>query len=161
MTACAVGSDAKSLREHTVADDGAMNASTSEHHACKPTTVLVPGRNKMRITLLPPPVGENRQDPLVLVDIAKAADVVLLCMPIVADNKGKSVGVCGQVDEDATLALQVLRSMGMPQVLVATYGGGDSLKDRAASKKAAAAALAAELPTCDLKVAPCFASSHV
>ena len=146
MTACTVGSDAKSLREHATAGADAMDTTQTDHHACKPATVLVPGRYKMRMTLLPPPTAEARSNPLTIVDIAKAADVVLLCMPIAVDKAGKKQGACGHVDGDATMALQVLRSMGMPHVLVATSGGGESLKERAASKKAAAASLAAELP---------------
>ena len=150
INACSIGSDAKSLRdaEDAGAAPDAMQDVT-ETHACKPTTLLVPGKHRLRVTLLPPPTEPARSDPLHLVDAAKGADVVLLGMPIAhlqGGGPGKSVGAVGVVDAPAQLALQVLRSMGLPKVLVATRGGGTSLKERAAAKKAASSALASELP---------------
>jgi hypothetical protein len=146
--ACSVGSDVKSLRDFQAVDEEADAMAEAAHNLpMKPTTVLVPGRNKMRVTLLPPPTSNARANPLTTVDIAKAADVVLLCMAIVAapEPAGKG-GVAAALDTEASLALQVLRSMGMLPVLVVTQGGGCSLKERAACKKAAATAIASELP---------------
>jgi hypothetical protein len=155
IDACNDGSDVKSLHDFEAAQQGpdAM-ADATDTHPCKATTLLVPGRHRLRVTLLPPLPVPERSNPLALVDIAKAADVVLLCMAIVeapGGGSGKGTGASGEVDAQAQLALQVLRGMGMPKVLVATRGGGVSMKERAAAKKAAAAALAAELPG-ELKV---------
>ena len=57
------------------------------------------------------------------------------------------------IDQQGALALQVLRSMGLPEVMVAVQGAGSSLKERAAAKKQATAALECELPG-DRKVLP-------
>lgn len=151
INACDVGSDAKSLRDFEEANSAPEAMDTPlDTHPLKATTLLVPGRHKLRVTLLPPPVPAERSNPLTYVDVAKCADVVLACMPVV-QTTGKGASAAGDVDTDAQLALHVLRAMGMPKVLVATRGGGAALKERAAAKKAAASALAVELPG-ELKV---------
>jgi hypothetical protein len=124
-------------------------------HALKPTTLLIPCRHKMRATMLPPPPAAWLQDPSAVADIGTAADIVLLCVPVgsATEAGGAPVDAAGQA------ALSVLRSLGMPPVLVAMQGAGSSLKARAAAKKAASAALAAELPG-DHKVLPWSAGRH-
>lgn len=75
---------------------------------------------------------------MVLVDIAKAADVVALCLPIAPGEP--------LLDAPGRQALQVLRTMGLPHPVVLLQNAGTTLKERAASKKAAATALESELP---------------
>jgi hypothetical protein len=108
VNACAVGSDAKSLHQCDAARD-VDDMEGACMHACKPTTLLVPGRHNFRISLLPPPSGAARSDALGAVDVAKAADVVLLCVPVACTSKeaGKGLGAEGSVDAETRLSLQV------------------------------------------------------
>jgi hypothetical protein len=109
VNACAVGSDAKSLHQFETAKDADDMADAACSHACKPTTLLIPGRHKFRITLVPQPLGLACNDPLRAVDIAKAADVVLMCMPVATTSKGAGqvLGAEGVVDAKTRLFLQV------------------------------------------------------
>jgi hypothetical protein len=111
----------------------------------------------MRVTLLPPLPQSARQDIHALVDVAKAADVILLCLPQPSEPPAKrNVKAEGHIDEHGALALQILRSMGLPEILVAVQVAGQSLKERAAAKKHATASLQAQLPG-DIKVRSCIA----
>lgn len=150
--ACDVGSDAQSLKDFEDEQLASGMAAELESHARKPVTLHVPGRHSMRITLLPPVAADQRRSVHALADLAKAADVVLLCMAHPEAPAGKRGNkAAGALDAEGSLALQVLRSMGMPQVLVAVQGVGSSMKERSHAKKSAAAALEAELSG-DLKV---------
>lgn len=143
--ACDVGSDAQSLKDFEDEQLASGMAAELQSHARKPVTLHIPGRHSMRITLLPPVSPDQRRSVHALADIAKAADVVLLCMAHPQESTNKRSKPLGALDAEGTLALQVLRSMGLPQVLVAVQGVGASMKARAHAKKLAAAALEAEL----------------
>eukprot|EP00892_Ulva_mutabilis_P004765 jgi/Ulvmu1/2660/UM014_0116.1 len=150
---CDIGSDAKSLKDFEEEQTAAGMTAELQSHARKPATLQVPGRHSMRITLLPPLSPEQRQDVQVLADVAKAADVVLLCMAHPETPTSKRSKPAGAVDAEGSLALQVLRSMGLPQVFVAVQGVGPSMKQRSHAKKLATSALEADLSG-DLKVSP-------
>lgn len=150
--ACDIGSDAQSLKDFENEQLASGMAAELQSHARKPVTLHVPGRHSMRITLLPPVSPEQRGNVYTLADLAKAADVVLLCVAhqeAPTTKRGKPA--VAAVDGEGAMALQVLRSMGLPQVLVAVQGVGSSMKERAHAKKLAASALEAELSG-DLKV---------
>lgn len=149
--ACDIGSDAKSLKDFEEEQNAAGMTAELQSHARKPATLQVPGRHSMRITLLPPLTPEQRQDVHSLADVAKAADVVLLCMAHPEAPSSKRGKPAGALDAEGSLALQVLRSMGLPQVFVAVQGVGPSMKQRSHAKKLATSALEAELSG-DLKV---------
>ncbi|KAF8061341.1 tsr1 [Scenedesmus sp. PABB004] len=128
-------------------------------------TIAVQGRRRVRLTLLPPP--PDRDDPLAIVDVAKAAEVLLLLLP---GHDGAA-----PVDAAGEAALAVLRAMGLPTTMAVVLsqpqqqpGGVDAmgvdgeddagagaagkgsaaaeLKRRSAAKKRAEKALAAHLP---------------
>ena len=67
-------------------------------------TVAAHGRNKVRLTVLKPPT--DLEDPLAIVDLAKAADVLLLLL------SGSSTAAA--VDETGSSNLAVLRALGLP-----------------------------------------------
>jgi hypothetical protein len=145
--ACDVGSDARSLKDFEQQQAASDMKADLPVHPRSPVTIRLPEKHKMRVTLLPPLTREARQDIHALVDVSKAADVVLLCVrnsekPGVNSAKQQA----GAVDKQGALALQVLRSMGLPEVMLAVQGAGTSLKERAAAKKQATAALECELP---------------
>ena len=55
MSTCRMGSDVQSLREFVTKEAGDDTIADNETtYAMKMETILVPGRNKMRVTLLPP-----------------------------------------------------------------------------------------------------------
>lgn len=149
--ACDIGSDARSLKDFEEEQVTAGMTADLQSHARKPVTLHVPGRHSMRITLLPPLIPEQRKDVQALADVAKAADVVLLCMAHPEAPSSKRSKADGALDAEGSLALQVLRSMGLPQVFVAVQGVGPSMKERSHAKKLASSALEAELSG-DLKV---------
>lgn len=122
-------------------------------HARSPVTLRLPEKHKMRVTLLPPLTCEARKDIHALVDVSKAADVVLLCLHTTQRSGKHSTQDGVSIDHQGALALQVLRSMGLPEVMVAVQGAGSSLKERAAARKQATAALECDLPG-DRKVLP-------
>lgn len=110
LSACSIGSDAKSLKDFDEAQESADGMQEAcESHACKPTTLAIPGRNKLRVTLLPPPSEAARGDPRATVEVAKTADVVLLCVPVDTAEKeaGKGLGAAAALDAHGRLALQV------------------------------------------------------
>ncbi len=132
-----------------------------------PTTVAMPGRPKLRFTLLPPP--RNRADSLAAVDIAKAAEVSsppsipvsnsfvasnpaecrvaclidsMLChgcspQVVLAVLPGQAKAVC--MDSAGQQALGVLRQMGMPALLGLVTGGRAAGNAAAMLKEKAAA----------------------
>lgn len=153
--ACDVGSDARSLKDFEQEQAQAASDMKADlpSHARSPVTLRLPEKHKMRVTLLPPLTCEARQDIHALVDVSKAADVVLLCVRNLEGSGKHNTQVEASIDKQGALALQVLRSMGLPEVMVAVQGAGSSLKERAAAKKQATAALQCELPG-DRKVFP-------
>lgn len=144
--ACDVGSDARSLKDFEQEQAATDMKADLPTHARSPVTLRLPEKHRMRVTLLPPLTYEARQDIHALVDVSKAADVVLLCLRTVQRSGKLSTPDEAVIDEQGALALQVLRSMGLPEVMVAVQGAGSSLKERAAAKKQAAAALQSQLP---------------
>uniref|UniRef100_A0A383VWG4 Bms1-type G domain-containing protein n=1 Tax=Tetradesmus obliquus TaxID=3088 RepID=A0A383VWG4_TETOB len=70
-------------------------------------TILAQGRRRVRLTLLPAPL--DRDDPLAIVDLAKAAEVLLLLLP------GQEGAV--SVDAAGSSCLTVLRAMGLPSTI--------------------------------------------
>ncbi|KAK9859345.1 hypothetical protein WJX84_011275, partial [Apatococcus fuscideae] len=98
-----------------------------------PTRVALGGRNGLQMLLLPPP--QARDDPLATVDLCRAAEVVLMVLP-----GGDGVPI---VDPCGLTALAVMRAMGIPTLipLVHSQPGVVSMKQRAADRKQAAAAL--------------------
>lgn len=123
-----------------MADDAPVTATSHSQGGPMATcTVAVAGRSKLRLTLLPPP--KDRLDPLAVVDIGRAAEVVLLAVP--GGERSEWVDKAGQQ------ALEVLRALGLPEVVLAvqsstggTVSGTVSMKDRSAAKKRAEAAVA-------------------
>jgi pre-rRNA-processing protein TSR1 len=111
-----------------------------------PITMSLPERRKIKFTFLPPPV--DRTDPLAIVEIGRAAEVVLFVLP----GDARAVAV----DSEGQTALSVLRSMGLPSsnAIVQTLttsnamstSTGNSMKERSAAKKRATEAFLAELP---------------
>jgi pre-rRNA-processing protein TSR1 len=110
-----------------------------------PITMSLPERRKIKFTFLPPPV--DRTDPLAVVEIGRAAEVVLFVLP----GEARAVAV----DSEGQTAVSVLRSMGLPSsvalVQTASSDGtsssaGNSMKERSAAKKRATEAFLAELP---------------
>ncbi|KAG1677733.1 hypothetical protein FOA52_001045 [Chlamydomonas sp. UWO 241] len=110
------------------------------------TTVAVAGARTrgVRLTLLPP--ASDRADLLHVVDVARAAEVLLLAVP---GAEGASA-----VDGSGECALSVLRAMGLPALMVCVQGGGAegastsapvSMKDRSAAKKRAEKAFGSHL----------------
>lgn len=112
-------------------------------------TVGVAGR-RLRLTLLPPlssamgPGG--RHDPLAVVDLGKAAEVVLL----VTTGGGEGSAV---IDAAGLMALSVLSALGLPETVLAVQSAGAGrdasapvgMKDRSASRKRAEKAVGAAL----------------
>lgn len=101
-----------------------------------PATLALADRRRLRFTFLPPP--SPRDDPLAVVELARAAECVLLAMP-------GDVGT-DTIDEAGSAALGVLRALGLPSVLAlvqapAAAAGKNAMKERAAAKKHATAAL--------------------
>lgn len=100
-------------------------------------TVSVAGRAKMRLTLLPPITQRN--SPLAVVDLARAAEVVLLAVP---GNEGSTA-----VDAEGAMALSILRAIGLPEIALAVQtapasgSGAVSMKDRSAARKRAETAV--------------------
>lgn len=105
-----------------------------------PITMSLSDRRKAKFTFLPPPV--DRTDPLAVVEIGRAAEVVLFVLP----GDARAVAV----DSEGQTALSVLRSMGLPSsvaiVQTSTTSTGNSMKERSAAKKRATEAFLAELP---------------
>lgn len=108
-----------------------------------PITMSLPDRRKIKFTFLPPPV--DRSDPLAVVEIGRAAEIVLCLLP--GDARAETIDAHGQT------ALSVLRTMGLPSTvaLVQTSTGGPSsgpagMKERSAAKKHAAEAFLAQIP---------------
>ncbi len=171
-------------------------------------TVCVQGRGKLWLTLLPPP--QPRASPMAVVELARAAEVVLVAVPgqpaggggnadaaSVAPSRAGGGARCGGgarsqgalppsaaphpaiaclerftawrrraplshvcacrgdeegeggglVDAQGRMALSVLRSMGLPEVVLAVQGCGapGSMKDRSAAKRRAEKAVGAVL----------------
>jgi hypothetical protein len=101
-----------------------------------PATLALADRRRLRFTFLPPPAP--RDDPLAIVELARAAECVLLAMP-------GDVGT-DTIDEAGSGALGVLRTLGLPSVLAlvqapAAAASKAAMKERAAAKKHATAAL--------------------
>jgi pre-rRNA-processing protein TSR1 len=142
------------------ADDGGMEvdggkedlplASSSVSTPLAPITMSLPERRKVKFTFLPPPV--DRTDPLAVVEIGRAAEVVLFVLP----GDARAVAV----DKEGQTALAVLRSMGLPSSVAivqttssnvmstgnASAQQGNLMKERSAAKKRATEAFLAELP---------------
>ncbi|KAK9812112.1 hypothetical protein WJX73_007769 [Symbiochloris irregularis] len=109
-------------------------------HPWAPTEVVVQGPPKQRLTLLPPLIGNV--DAMSIVDIGRAADVIILAMPCHDTDAATK-----HIDPTGLASMAVLRSLGLPTlVAVATVGPSASLKDRAQAKKTVAAALDVEVP---------------
>ncbi|KAK9814203.1 hypothetical protein WJX72_002201 [[Myrmecia] bisecta] len=99
-------------------------------------TVSLPGKSKMRLTLLPPPTDFS--DPMAIVELGKAAEMIIMVVP------GHEGALC--VDASGDLALSVLRGLGMPTTVAVVQGAeGASLKARSAAKKRASAAIEAKV----------------
>eukprot|EP00887_Chlorella_sp_A99_P006809 scaffold2.g6809.t1 len=109
-------------------------------------TVAAADRRQLAFTFLPPP--EARDDPLAIVELGRAADVVLLAVP--GDERQEAI------DEQGLMALAVLRALGLPTVVGVVQleggpssggkGGGNAMKARSAAKKRGAAALQEQVP---------------
>jgi len=131
-------------------DDDHKDPSTRSGNAIStplaPITMSLPERRKVKFTFLPPPV--DRTDPLAVVEIGRAAEVVLFVLP----GDARAVAV----DKEGQTALAVLRSMGLPSsvaiVQTSTTSNatstttGNLMKERSAAKKRATEAFSAELP---------------
>lgn len=144
--ACDVGSDARSLRDFEQEQEASEMKADLQTHSRSPVTLRLPDKHKMRVTLLPPLTYEHRQDIHALSEVAKAADVVLLCARGVQSSGKQSAKQEATIDKQGALALQVLRSLGLPEIVVAVQGAGSGLKERAAAKKQVTTALQRELP---------------
>ena len=57
------------MRSHPI-----LNHTSAGMHPMVPTLVAVPGKSRQRFVLIPPP--PDRTDPLSIVDLGKAAEVV-------------------------------------------------------------------------------------
>lgn len=100
----------------------------------RPTTVSLPPKHKALLTLLPPP--QNPADPLVIVDIARTAESLVLLAPAPGE---------GDIDESGLTALAVLRAMGLPQLVSLVPTAPAGLQAKAAAKKHASAQLSAQV----------------
>lgn len=121
---------------------GAINKSLATTPLA-PITMSLPDRRKVKFTFLPPPA--DRSDPLAVVELGRAAEVVLCLLP--GDARAETIDAHGQT------ALSVLRAMGLPSTvaLVQTSAGAASIgpvgmKERSAAKKHAAEAFLAQIP---------------
>ncbi|CAL5218954.1 g706 [Coccomyxa viridis] len=116
---------------------------TTGTHPMVPTLVAVPGKSKQRFMMLPPPL--DRADPLSIVDLGKAAEVLLVVVP------GKTGAAA--LDDSGLQALSLLRQLGMPALIGVANGAcpdeaanaAAKMKEKAAARKRAAAVLASEL----------------
>eukprot|EP00884_Botryococcus_braunii_P001387 jgi/Botrbrau1/11249/Bobra.0038s0021.1 len=126
--------------------EGLMDVDTrgeSGSQVLAPLTAALGGHSRQKLTFLPPPT--NRGDPLAIVDLGAAAEVILCVLP---GEKGSTIDAQGKE------ALAVLRALGLPSLLLAVQmPPGSSLKERAAAKKAAAAELSSQVAG-DHKVFP-------
>ena len=109
------------------------------------------GRGGVKLTLLPPPL--SRSDLLSIVDIGRAAEILLLIVPG-SESQGDTI------DKDGEEALAVLRALGLPEIVLAVQserqGGGAQdqsnagtsavkMKERSAAKKRAEKAIASQI----------------
>ena len=102
-----------------------------------PVHLPPPARGVPALLLLPPLT--DRSDPLAVVDLVKAADVLVL---VVAADGGQP-----PIDGDGETAAHIARALGAPTTLaVATGAPSGDLKARSAAKKRAALAVASILP---------------
>jgi pre-rRNA-processing protein TSR1 len=85
----------------------AAGGSTNSTSSSSMATIAAHGRNKKRLTVLKPPT--DLEDPLAIVDLAKAADVLLLLL------SGSSTAAA--VDDTGSSNLAVLRALGLPTCL--------------------------------------------
>ncbi|CAD7695158.1 unnamed protein product [Ostreobium quekettii] len=116
-------------------------ASTTSQTFC---TLQPPGNKHTKWMLLPP--LKSHQNPLEIVDLVAAAELVLL---VFDDNPGQRA-----IDEEGARALQVLGAIGMPSTAVVLQGTmGKGQKNVSEAKKRAAEALAEHLST-ELKIFP-------
>jgi hypothetical protein len=101
------------------------------------TTLSLVDRRRVRYCFLPPPAA--RDDPLAIVELGRSAECILLAMP---GDLGTAT-----IDEAGSMALGVLRTLGLPTVVAlvqspaAADGGKNALKERSAAKKHATNAL--------------------
>ena len=123
--------------------NGAATSEKSGPSPLAPITMSLPERRKVKFTFLPPPA--DRSDPLAVVELARAAEVVLCVLP--GDARAETI------DDYGFTALSVLRSMGLPSTVAlvqtltgAPSGGPVGLKERSAAKKHAAEAFLSEIP---------------
>ncbi|GAB4814739.1 hypothetical protein N2152v2_001785 [Parachlorella kessleri] len=140
LAACSEGAAAAAASAGAAA--GSMEVEVAEKgiSTMMPQTLSMADRRKMRFTFLPPPV--NREDALAVVELGKAAEVVLLAVP--GDEHAQVIDSQGQ------MALAVLRALGLPTVVglvQAPTGQGHKnlLKERSAAKKHAAVAFAEQV----------------
>ena len=107
-----------------------------------PVHLPPPARGVPALLLLPP--LHDRADPLAVVDLVKAADVLVL---VVAADGGQAA-----IDGDGETAASIARALGAPTTLaVATGAPSGDLKARSAAKKRATAAVASILPGRDAR----------
>ena len=103
-----------------MAVDAVSGADAAVSSTCLlPVTVALTSHPKLRLTLLPPPTPG---DLLAIVDVGKAAEVVLLAVA----GEEQATPIDGQGD----MALSVLRALGLPEVVVAVQVRIDSCAKR-------------------------------
>lgn len=139
VTACSTTASAGHENGNNNSGQGMMDVEIEAQaalHTLAPTTTSLQDRRNIAFTFLPPPV--DRSDALAVVEVGRAADVVVCALP------GEPCAVA--VDEDGKMALAVLRAMGLPSPVAVVQTAMLSLKDRSAAKKRAAEAFLSEIP---------------
>lgn len=130
-----------------IENEDTMDSQMMEDYPLKPTTMFASGQKRMKVTLVPP--LQDRQDQLGLVEMAKAADVVVCLLP---ECISKSQEV---IDDAGKEAITLLRCMGVPSMIAVTHtpeAGANALKERSAAKKKASEALSSLLPPDHFKI---------
>ena len=71
---CCSGKDGLELLKSLHASSSAFSHTPAGMHPMVPTSVAVPGKSRQRFVLIPPP--PDRTNPLCIVDMGKAAEVI-------------------------------------------------------------------------------------
>lgn len=143
LQACQASEPAPATAAASKTDEMGMDIELPNAEGAPPMqmqTLSLPDRRRLRFTFLPPP--SDLSDPLAIVDVGRAAEVILLLLP--------GGPQATPVDTDGAAALSVLRALGLPPTVGLVQaphaaGGQAGLKERSAAKKRASEALLTHL----------------
>eukprot|EP00798_Chlamydomonas_sp_ICE-L_P012457 gene12455-15662_t len=109
------------------AGDGDGDNGMLEADLCSMTmrTVSLHGRSRVQLTLLPPLIGGPRSDPLAVVDLGRAAEVLLLAVDgTESASSGASVKA---VDQEGEAAMSILCALGPPKIVGVVIASGKAV----------------------------------